>query len=119
MAELYLAVAHTMNCFHHSSTIAVGICRTCGRGLCADCATAGDMLTCRGRCETLAKQMMGGMSFSARSMPLFTALIALGGVGIVLFSIDFQAKTIGPGVFIGAAMILIGIILWFMFRSKR
>jgi len=52
-------------------------------------------------------------------MPLFTALIALGGVGIVMASIDFQAKTIGLAVFVGAAMILIGIVLWFVLRRSR
>ena len=109
-----------MNCFHHPITIAVGICRACGRGLCSECASSGsDMLACPGRCEILVKQMMGGMSFSNRSMPLFTALIALGGVGIVMASIDFQAKTIGLAVFVGAAMILIGIVLWFVLRRSR
>src|SRR6185369_9936209 len=115
-----LATSHVMNCFHHPSTTAVGICRTCGRGLCSDCAFAGgDMLTCRGRCEMIAKQMIGGMSFSDRSMPVFTVLIAFGGAGMIIASIDFTAKTISPGVFVGAAMILIAVFLWFMFRSSR
>ncbi len=88
--------------------------------MCSDCAISrGDMLTCRGRCEVLAKQIIGGMSFSDRSMPVFTVLIALGGLGMVATGIDFTAKRIDMGAFIGAAMILIAIILWFMFRKAR
>jgi drug/metabolite transporter (DMT)-like permease len=77
------------------------------------------MLTCRGRCETLATQIIGGMSFSDRSMPVFTLLIALGGLGMVVTGIDFTAKRIDTSALIGAAMILIGVILWFMFRRAR
>jgi ABC-type proline/glycine betaine transport system permease subunit len=62
---------------------------------------------------------MGSMSFSDRSMPVFTVLIGLGGLGMILTGIDFTAKTIGLGVFVGAAMILIAVVLWFMFRRAR
>ena len=85
-----------------------------------DCGTVGgDMLTCRGRCEMIAKQIMGGMSFSDRSMPMFTVLIALGGMGIIFASIDFKTKAVGPGIFVGASMFLIAVVLWFMFRKSR
>ena len=67
----------------------------------------------------MMKQMMGNISFSDRSMPVFTVLIALGGLGMIVTGIDFTAKTVGLGVFVGAGMILISVILWFMFRRSR
>ncbi len=38
-----------MNCFNHSGAPSVGICKTCSKGLCADCATdLGHGLACKG-----------------------------------------------------------------------
>ncbi len=41
-----------MRCFYHEDKEAVGACKSCGKGLCRECAvdlTKG--LACRGRCE--------------------------------------------------------------------
>ncbi|MFO0798320.1 MAG: hypothetical protein U0804_12655 [Gemmataceae bacterium] len=41
-----------MNCFAHQMAPAVGICRGCGKGVCAACATdTGAGLSCPGACE--------------------------------------------------------------------
>jgi hypothetical protein len=41
-----------VRCFNHSTSEAVGICRACGKGLCADCAVdLGFGLSCRGEHE--------------------------------------------------------------------
>lgn len=41
-----------MICFNHSENEAVGICKSCQRGLCAECATdLGHGLACKGRHE--------------------------------------------------------------------
>lgn len=41
-----------MNCFYHPDTPALGACRYCGRGLCAEClAETDDALACKGRHE--------------------------------------------------------------------
>lgn len=41
-----------MNCFAHQTAPAVGICRGCGKGLCAACAIdTGAGLACPGACE--------------------------------------------------------------------
>ena len=41
-----------MNCFRHDSQAAVGICKSCGRGLCRTCASeVPNGLACRGSCE--------------------------------------------------------------------
>ena len=41
-----------MNCFYHPSSVAVGVCKSCGKGLCPDCAVdLGKGLACRAHCE--------------------------------------------------------------------
>lgn len=41
-----------MNCFTHQAAPAVGICRACGKGVCAACAAdTGAGLACPGACE--------------------------------------------------------------------
>ena len=41
-----------MRCFYHTEAEAVGICKTCNKGLCRECAAeVGNGLACVGRCE--------------------------------------------------------------------
>lgn len=41
-----------MRCFYHQDKEAVGVCRSCGKGVCIECAVdLGKGLACRGRCE--------------------------------------------------------------------
>ena len=41
-----------MRCYYHREVEAVATCKSCGRGLCPDCANeVGAGLACRGRCE--------------------------------------------------------------------
>jgi hypothetical protein len=41
-----------MRCFYHHDAEAVGVCKNCGRGVCADCASEVDNgIACRQRCE--------------------------------------------------------------------
>lgn len=41
-----------MNCFNHSDRVAVGICKSCGKGLCMDCAAQRtNGLACKDACE--------------------------------------------------------------------
>jgi hypothetical protein len=47
-----------MNCFNHADRSAVGICKSCGKGLCRDCAIdLQDGLACKGRCESRVRVM--------------------------------------------------------------
>ena len=48
-----------MKCYHHDTRDAVGICKSCGKGLCTECAV--DMhygLACKGRCERAAEELI-------------------------------------------------------------
>jgi hypothetical protein len=41
-----------MNCFRHGDRVAVGICKSCGKGLCPECAVCRtNGLACKGECE--------------------------------------------------------------------
>jgi len=41
-----------MRCFYHQDREAIGCCKSCGKGLCPECAVdLGKGLACRGRCE--------------------------------------------------------------------
>ncbi|MCX6900957.1 MAG: hypothetical protein NT105_19965 [Verrucomicrobia bacterium] len=41
-----------MNCFKHNDRVAVGICRSCAKGLCMECAAPlTNGLACKGSCE--------------------------------------------------------------------
>jgi len=41
-----------MFCYFHRDVPAIAVCKSCGRGLCPDCASdVGDGLACRDRCE--------------------------------------------------------------------
>ena len=45
-----------MHCYYHQDVEAVGLCKSCSRGLCAACAAdVGNGLACRGRCEEEVK----------------------------------------------------------------
>jgi hypothetical protein len=44
-----------MNCFYHSETPAIGICKNCYRGLCVSCiAEVDNGIACKSRCEDAA-----------------------------------------------------------------
>lgn len=47
-----------MHCYTHSSTSAVGICKTCFKALCPSCAIdVGNGLACRGDCEEKVREL--------------------------------------------------------------
>jgi hypothetical protein len=55
-----------MNCYYHPSRPALGVCKYCGRGLCAEClAEAGDCLACKGRHE---EQVLAAEGLAARNL---------------------------------------------------
>jgi hypothetical protein len=47
-----------MKCFVHQSADAVGLCRNCSRGVCAECAADRPSgVACKGRCESAVDAM--------------------------------------------------------------
>lgn len=75
-----------MNCYIHHEKHSVGICRSCGRGLCPDCVVeVDDSLSCAGRCEEQVRTMslivkrdsqhMASSDTILRSTGVFTAIV--------------------------------------------
>jgi len=59
-----------MNCFYHPTVVAVGICKSCGKGLCQECAVdLGKGLACKGHCEEDVKAVMQLIDRSIQRSP--------------------------------------------------
>jgi sulfite exporter TauE/SafE len=47
-----------MNCYYHPTRVAVGVCKSCQRGLCMDCAAVvDDSIACIGRHEEQVRKL--------------------------------------------------------------
>ena len=59
-AQNDIAMEHPMNCFYHPTIPALGTCKHCGRGLCADClAEVGEVLASKDRHEEQVRDAEG------------------------------------------------------------
>jgi hypothetical protein len=60
-----------MNCFYHPTVAAVGICKSCAKGLCPECAVdVGKGLACKGRCEEDVKAVASLIDRTVKRSPL-------------------------------------------------
>jgi hypothetical protein len=58
-----------MRCFYHHDQEAIGVCKSCGKGLCAECAVdLGKGLACRGHCEADAEAVIQLIGQNVRHM---------------------------------------------------
>jgi hypothetical protein len=65
-----------MNCFYHPGISAVGICKSCGKGLCPDCATdLGQGLACRHRCEADVTALLDLTARNIRNAPAYERIV--------------------------------------------
>jgi len=84
-----------MKCFYHPERDAVGVCKSCGKGLCGECAAeVGGKLACKDKCEDQAKALAdfeqglvrvaaaqkGWLGSGARDAIYYLAYIVIGGV---------------------------------------
>lgn len=66
-----------MRCFYHADRDAVGVCKSCQRGVCRDCAAEVDKgIACKSRCEDDARQLALLIDQNARLQPASTFLIS-------------------------------------------
>lgn len=66
-----------MKCFYHLDRDAVGICKSCQRALCPECAAdIGKGIACAGRCEDDARQLVQLADSSIRQQPANDFIIA-------------------------------------------
>jgi hypothetical protein len=81
-----------MNCFSHQTTAAVGICKSCGKGLCPRCAgDTGVGLACRDACEDRVLILGKIVTNNARVMKTANAQARSSGLYLVLSGALFLA----------------------------
>lgn len=112
-----------MKCFFHQDRDAVGICKSCERGLCSKCAV--DLhrgLACKGRCEDDAKALIEFIQSNVRSAPKVSALLHKARsagfqsagmyvvLGIVLLAWGFTSEGLQFTAVLGALFVIYGII---------
>ena len=57
-----------MRCFQHGDVEAVGICRSCQKGLCRDCAVdLGQGLACQNSCEMAVRDLIVMVDYSRKA----------------------------------------------------
>jgi hypothetical protein len=112
-----------MRCYYHRDQDAVGVCKSCGRGLCVECAAdIGKGLACRSRCEEDARAIVQvvdrNIRLGAKSEALLHAsqrsrlgaglfYLVLGGVFLVGGLMDRERFTIL--IVLGGCMIAFGL----------
>jgi hypothetical protein len=79
-----------MICFYHNDMAAVGVCKSCNRGLCADCAAdEGSGLACKGRCEERVKQTTAMVDTSLKNYQSNQRMVSRAWVNSLLFASVF------------------------------
>jgi hypothetical protein len=82
-----------MRCFYHQDREAIGTCKSCGKGLCPDCAVdLGKGLACRDRCEQDVRAVIALVERNIQLQPTTTRLIQAGGSARWAGSIFFLAS---------------------------
>jgi hypothetical protein len=68
-----------MRCYYHQDREAVGTCKSCGKGLCSECAVDLDKgLACRGRCEQDVRAVIQLVERNIRMEPTASRLLQSG-----------------------------------------
>jgi hypothetical protein len=101
-----------MNCYYHQTVPAVGICKNCYRGLCAECAVeVTNGLACRDRCvaevETLNMVMERSKVQALRLGSIYRRNAWLVGLmGIVFIVIGILGQIASPGLWFATILML-------------
>jgi hypothetical protein len=67
-----------MKCFYHRDREAVGLCKSCGKGLCGDCQTdLGQGLACKDRCEDRVRSLIALIDHNVRVAPAARTIMRL------------------------------------------
>jgi len=79
-----------MRCYYHRDRDAVGLCKSCGKGLCDACQTdLGQGLACKDRCEEIVRGLIALIEHNVRATPTAKVLVRLNrrilvGVGLLV-----------------------------------
>jgi hypothetical protein len=107
-----------MRCYVHHDLEAVGICKSCQKGLCPDCAVdAGHALTCKGECaqraasvEKLIQRNMTLSETQKRVRYLYPGFIIILGVLFTGWGVSY-GEPMNFSTYTGIAMLVYGLIV--------
>ena len=69
-----------MRCYYHNDREAVGSCKSCGKGLCSECAVdLAKGLACRGRCEEDVRAVIQLVERNIKMEPTSSRIIQASG----------------------------------------
>lgn len=81
-----------MRCFRHAQSEAVGTCKQCFKGVCADCAIdTGIGLACSPACQEEIKSIKALVDRNKQAFPIAAKAHIRNGVLLLLFSVAFFA----------------------------
>ena len=84
-----------MRCFYHQDREAVGSCKSCGKGLCPDCAAdVGKGLACRGRCEEDVRAVVALIDRNIKLSPQTTRLLESGRNSAFTLTLQFACFSV-------------------------
>ena len=120
-----------MKCFYHDDREAVGACKSCGKGLCRDCAVELKKgLACKGRCEADVQAVIDLVERSILVSPATAPLLQsgnsarMGAVGFylllgVVFTVGgyLRSESVDFIVVIGLCFIAYGAFAFFQARK--
>src|SRR5437762_5766948 len=79
-----------MKCFNHPNVDAVGICKSCGRGLCRECIAEVDLAcSCKGRCKVVVETMNDLVERGSTAYQKSSAIQMRNGILIILLGALF------------------------------
>ena len=79
-----------MNCFRHHERGAVGICKSCGKGLCSVCAAElPDGLACKGSCEARVDLLNRIITRNSQTLSATRQQVKIAGASAILLGVVY------------------------------
>ncbi|MFD1259668.1 hypothetical protein [Entomomonas asaccharolytica] len=104
-----------MNCYQHHSQNAIGICKSCGKALCSECAVDLNFaLTCKGACEKNAK---AAFTFQKKTKKLIPLLSLMLGITYIFFGFH-RNSLINIDTIVGCIFFIVGIFTLLNIKNK-
>jgi len=106
-----------MKCFYHTDADAVGICKSCSKGLCPACAV--DMnqgIACKGRCESQVANLIALVNSNVKMAPVVRNGLRLSAIFLLILGMIFLATCNISGhivmfnIYAGGTFLLFGVI---------
>jgi len=117
-----------MECFYHAGRPVIGLCRSCFRGLCRECAVDLDRaLACRDRCESHARDLIATLDVSTRYRGVTPAVRTLwSGMAVIALLVAAFVVVLGLRLpiyreiaLLGIPFLLIGLLMLRAGRATR